>query len=118
MNFENIENLNTEPVAIELSEEYNIKWTKQRIQLPDANYSFELYKGVEDGASLGFFIKEIRDRIDTGYTLDVKLIFDFGDSEDEFAVLSETYHVETIEQGFETAEKINAAFARLYEKSV
>ena len=117
MGIESIENVVREPITVELSEDYNVKWTKEKIQFPDAKYSFELYKGVEDGGSLVFFIKEIRDNLDTGYLLDVKLSFDFGDNEDDFALLSETYHVETIEQGFVLSEKINKAFARLYEKS-
>ena len=59
MGIESIENVVREPITVELSEDYNVKWTKEKIQFPDAKYSFELYKGVEDGGSLVFFIKEI-----------------------------------------------------------
>jgi len=114
MGISDIENVSTTAETVELDGDYSIAWTKERVQILDANYSFEFYKGSEDGGSLVFYMKESKEESDPGYYLDVRLSFDVDDN--DFALLSERYNVETLEHGFELAEKINSAFARLYER--
>ena len=101
-------NVKEVPVGVELPDSYLVKWTKAKIQFPDAKYSFEDYRGFQNSGSVVFHMRRSEDP--SCYKLDVSLHFEFGEGEDDFTILSDQYVVETIEEGFELSEKINKAF--------
>lgn len=101
-------NVKEVPVGVELPDSYLVKWTKAKIQFPDAKYSFEDYRGFQNSGSVVFHMRRSEDP--SCYKLDVSLHFEFGEDEDDFTILSDQYTVETIEEGFELSEKINKAF--------
>ena len=101
-------NVEEVPVEVELPDSYLVKWTKVKVQFPDAKYSFEDYRGFQNSGSIVFHMRRSEDP--SVYKLDVSLYFEFGEGEDDFTILSDQYVVETIEEGFELSEKINEAF--------
>lgn len=101
-------NIKEVPVEVELPDSYFVKWTKIKVQFPDAQYSFEDYRGFENSESVIFHMRRSEDP--SCYKLDVSLHFEFGEGEDDFTILSDQYVVETIQEGFELSEKINKAF--------
>ncbi len=106
--------LDEAPVVVDLPENYLVKWIKQRVQYPDAKCSFVDYVGHEGAGTVTFFMRESDDR--SYYKLDAKICIDFGDDDDDFAILSDQFVLDTLEEGFELAEKINIAFNNKYKK--
>jgi hypothetical protein len=103
-----IDRLDETPMAVDLPEHYLVKWTKQKIQYPDAKCSFIQYVGNQEKGNITFFMKESDD---SSYNkLDIKLCIDFGDGDDDFTILSDHFILNTQEECFELAEKINKAF--------
>ena len=100
--------LDESSIVVDLPENYLVKWTKQKIQHPDAKCSFIRYVGHQGKGSVAFFMKESDDN--SSNKLDVRLCIDFGDGDDDFTILSDQFILDTLEEGFELAEKINKAF--------
>lgn len=106
--------LDEAPVVVDLPENYLVKWIKQRVQYPDAKCSFVDYIGYESDGTVTFFMRKSDDL--SCYKLDIKLCIDFGSDGDDFTILSDQFALDTLEEGFELAEKINIAFNNKYKK--